>query len=146
VSGQIVVSVVGKVARPGLVSLPEGSRVADAVQAAGGAEPGTDVAGLNLARRLSDGEQIAVGVPAAVPPAAPGSADAPASAPTDKVDLNTATVAQLDTLPGVGPVTAQRIVEWRTQHGRFTRVDQLREVDGIGDSRFDRLKGLVRVS
>jgi competence protein ComEA len=141
--GQILVSVVGKVARPGLVTLPEGARVADAVQAAGGAVPGTDLATLNLARRLTDGEQVAVGVPAAAPAVA--GPDAAPGAPAEKVDLNAATVAQLDALPGVGPVTAQRIVEWRTRHGRFARVDQLREVDGIGGGRFDRLKELVRV-
>ncbi|GDY31455.1 ComEA family DNA-binding protein [Gandjariella thermophila] len=140
--GQIVVSVVGRVARPGLVTLPEGARVADALQAAGGAVPGTDLATLNLARRLSDGEQVAVGVPA---PPAPAVGEATPGAPAEKVDLNSASVAQLDALPGVGPVTAQRIVEWRTRHGRFARVEQLREVDGIGASRFDRLKDLVRV-
>jgi competence protein ComEA len=142
--GQIVVSVVGRVARPGLVTLPEGARVADALQAVGGALPGTDLAALNLARRLSDGEQVAVGVPVAAPAAGPEAGPAP-GAPPGKVDLNTATVAQLDALPGVGPVTAQRIVQWRTQHGRFARIDQLRDVDGIGDSRFDRLKDLVQV-
>jgi competence protein ComEA len=137
-TGTIVVSVVGRVGHPGLVNLSDGARVADAVQAAGGPLPGVDLAGLNLARRLTDGEQVNVGVP---PPA-----DSPpgAGVPT-KVDLNSASLAELDTLPGVGSVTAQRVMDWRTRHGRFTRVDQLREVDGIGPARFAQLKDLVVV-
>jgi len=138
----IVVSVVGQVASPGLVTLPDGARVADALRAAGGSVPGVDLGALNLARRLTDGEQIYVGVP--VPPgaeSAPVASGAPAAG--EKVDLNTATLAALDTLPGVGPVTAQRIVDWRTEHGRFDSVEQLREIDGIGPSRFARLKELV---
>jgi len=138
----IVVSVVGRVTSPGLVTLPDGARVADALRAAGGPVPDADLAALNLARKLADGEQIYVGVPA--PPGAeqaPAVSGAPAVA--DKVDLNTATIAALDTLPGVGPVTAQRIIDWRTEHGRFDGVEQLREIDGIGPSRFARLKDLV---
>ncbi|MFL6125610.1 helix-hairpin-helix domain-containing protein [Actinophytocola sp.] len=138
----IVVSVVGRVASPGLVTLPEGARVADALRAAGGPVPDVDLSALNLARRLADGEQIYVGMP--TPPGAdpvPAAAGPPGVA--DKVDLNSATLAALDTLPGVGPVTAQRIVNWRTAHGRFDSVAQLREVDGIGPSRFARLKDLV---
>lgn len=138
----IVVSVVGRVARPGLVTLPEGARVADALREVGGPIPDADLGGLNLARRLADGEQIYVGIPTPL-----GAEPAPVgSGPpgvADKVDLNTATLAGLDTLPGVGPVTAQRIVDWRTKHGRFDSVEQLREIDGIGPSRFDRLKDLV---
>jgi competence protein ComEA len=139
-TGSIVVSVVGRVVRPGLVTLPDGARLADALRAAGGPAPGVDVSALNIARRVTDGEQIYVGVPAPLE-AAPS---APAGSP-DKVDLNMASVSQLDTLPGVGSVTAQRIVDWRTQHGRFTKVEQLREVDGIGPTRFARLKDLVTV-
>jgi competence protein ComEA len=152
---QLVVSVVGKVGRPGLVTVAEGARVADVLVAAGGAVPGVDLTPLNLARRVSDGEQIAVGVPAAPdalpgaaaaaggsPPGGSGAGGAPAAGP---VDLNAAGVGQLDTLPGVGPVTAQRIVEWRTRNGRFTRIEQLREIDGIGERRFEQLRGLVRI-
>jgi competence protein ComEA len=141
----LVVSVSGKVRRPGLVEVPDGARVADVLEAAGGALPGTDLSALNLARRVADGEQVAVGVPAApdaVP--APGAPSPVAcAAPAGKVDLNLATVEQLDALPGVGPVTAQRILEWRTRHGRFTRVEQLREIEGIGERRFAQLRGMV---
>jgi competence protein ComEA len=152
--GVLVVSVSGRVAHPGVVRVPVGSRVADALVAAGGPQPGIDLSGLNLARRLVDGEQIAVGVPPAPdaagrPPAGSAAGAGPAgagpAAPAGKVDLNTATVAQLDTLPGVGPVTAQHIVEWRTRNGRFARVDQLREIDGIGERRFQQLRDLVTV-
>ncbi|MGH4025132.1 MAG: helix-hairpin-helix domain-containing protein, partial [Pseudonocardiaceae bacterium] len=148
-SPEVVISVVGKVGRPGLVRVPDGSRVADALEAAGGALPGTDLVALNLARRVADGEQVLVGV--APPPgqpvdgAVPPAAAEGAAAASSLVDLNTATLEQLDALPGVGPVTAQRIVDWRVAHGRFTSVDQLREVSGIGEARFARLKDLVRI-
>ncbi|MDQ3760957.1 MAG: ComEA family DNA-binding protein [Actinomycetota bacterium] len=142
---EVVVSVVGRVARPGLIRLPDGTRVADALAAAGGALPDTDLMGLNLAQRLSDGEQLLVGV--APPPGQPagGVASGTPAATSRKVDLNAATLEQLDGLPGVGPVTAQRILDWRTANGRFTSVDQLREVSGIGQARLARLKDLVRV-
>lgn len=145
--GPLVVSVVGKVARPGLVQVPDGARAADAIAAAGGALPGADLTGTNMARRVGDGEQLAVGVPAVAdtggtaPAARPGIAPAPGG----KIDLNRATVGQLDALPGVGPVTAQRILDWRTRNGRFARVDQLREVEGIGERHFGQLRELVTV-
>ncbi|MCO1656611.1 ComEA family DNA-binding protein [Pseudonocardia humida] len=147
-AGPLVVSVSGRVARPGLVEVPSGARVADALAAAGGALPGTDLTGLNLARRVADGEQVAVGVPPApdaTGPAPAGGAQAGPGAPAGKVDLNAATLEQLDALPGVGPVTAQRILEWRTRNGRFARVEQLREVEGIGERRFAQLRELVVV-
>ncbi|ONI76985.1 hypothetical protein ALI144C_33240 [Actinosynnema sp. ALI-1.44] len=137
-TGRIVVSVVGRVPKPGLITLSEGARVADAVDAAGGASD-VDSLALNMARRLTDGEQIYVGVP---PP--PEAMTAPQAKPA-KVDINTATVAQLDGLPGVGAVTAQRIVEWRTEHGLFAAVEQLREIEGIGETRYTKLKDLVTV-
>ena len=140
----LVVSVVGKVASPGLVTVPSGARVADALRAAGGTLPGTDFSALNLARKLSDGEQIYVGVP--VPPAAVAAPGGGAGAAPRKVDLNTATPDQLDELPGVGEVTAKRIVDWRTEHGSFSSVDQLREVDGIGAAKLARLRDQVVVS
>jgi competence protein ComEA len=141
---EVVVSVLGRVARPGLIRLPDGTRVADALAAVGGPLPGTNLMGLNLARRLSDGEQLLVGV--APPPEQPtGSAAAGTSGASRIVDLNAATLEQLDGLPGVGPATAQRILDWRVTHGRFTSVDQLREVSGIGQARLAQLKKLVRV-
>ncbi|WP_340685485.1 ComEA family DNA-binding protein [Amycolatopsis coloradensis] len=133
----LVVSVVGRVLKPGLVTVPPGARVADALTAAGGAQPGTDLTGVNLARRLTDGEQVGVGVPV---PAAAGTA-----APPGKLDLNSATAEQLDTLPGVGEVMAKRIVDWRSGHGGFTSVEQLRDVEGIGESKYRKLREVVSV-
>jgi competence protein ComEA len=142
---EVVVSVLGRVSRPGLIRLPQGRRVADALDAAGGALPGTDLTGLNIARLLTDGEQLLVGV--APPPGQPAATSQPSVMPggSATVDLNAATLEQLDGLPGIGKVTAQRILDWRTQHGRFTSVDQLREVSGIGPARLAQLKRLVRV-
>jgi len=144
----LVVAVAGKVRRPGLVRVPPGSRVADALDAAGGVLPGVDLSGVNLARKMSDGEQVAVGVPPA-PDAAPVAATGgePGAGDTDRapLDLNAATVEQLDALPGVGPVTAQRIVDWRSRNGRFATVEQLREVEGIGERRLGQLRELVRI-
>ena len=143
---QVVVAVGGKVRRPGLVRLAPGARVADALQAAGGAVPGVDVAPLNLARKVVDGELIMVGVtppPGAVPTATVGPGNP--AAPGGVVNLNTATLADLDTLPGVGPVLAQRILDARDAQGGFKAVADLRKVDGIGDARFEQLKDLVTV-
>jgi competence protein ComEA len=141
---EVVVSVVGRVSHPGLIHLPDGTRVADALAAAGGVLPGTDLMGLNVARRLADGEQLLVGI--APPPGQPTANQVPGAPETPQVvNINTATLEQLDTLPGVGTVTAQRILDWRVAHGRFTSVDQLREVSGIGQARLAQLKHLVRV-
>ncbi|AFP40916.1 ComEA family DNA-binding protein [Mycolicibacterium smegmatis] len=159
-AGPVVVSVVGLVHKPGLVTLSSGARIADALTAAGGALDGADLIGLNMARRVADGEQIVVGIAApagqpttmgssvstaeatgAAEPAAGGGGQT-ASGP---LDLNTATVEQLDALPGVGPVTAEAIVSWRNANGQFASVDQLGEVDGIGPARLEKLRGLVRV-
>ncbi|MFG2821268.1 helix-hairpin-helix domain-containing protein [Kitasatospora sp. NPDC048365] len=130
---QVVVDVAGDVQNPGLRTLPGGSRVADALRAAGGAVPGADTDGLNLARVLTDGEQVLVGGP---PPA--GSA-----APAGPLSLNRATTEQLDTLPGVGPTLAQRIVQYRLAHGPFSSLDELRQVGGIGPRKFDDIKPLL---
>jgi competence protein ComEA len=144
----VVVAVTGRVQRPGLIRLPPGARVADAIDAAGGALPGTDLTMVNLARKLTDGELVTVGV---TPPAgaeagvgggAPGAAPGALAGP---LNLNTATAAQLEALPGIGPVLAQHIVEYRTRHGRFRSVDELRQVDGLGAARFKQLKPLVTV-
>jgi competence protein ComEA len=149
--GEVVVAVAGRVRKPGLVRLPEGARVADALTAAGGVLPGTDIALLNLARKVTDGELILVGVTA--PPGAaggpPGGAAPDGStggaAAGGKVNLNTATLAELDSLPGVGPVLAQRILDHREKNGPFRTVSDLRQVDGIGDTRYEQLKDLVTV-
>jgi competence protein ComEA len=143
----IVVDVSGKVRRPGIQRLPSGSRVADALREAGGARPGVDLTGLNRARVLMDGEQIVVGAAPGSPAtigSAQGDASAGATGPAaGPVSLNTATVEQLDALPGVGPVLAQHIIDYRTQHGGFRSIDELREVNGIGDRRFADLRPLV---
>ncbi|MEB3067681.1 ComEA family DNA-binding protein [[Mycobacterium] vasticus] len=157
----VVVSVVGLVHKPGLATLAPGSRIADALTAAGGALDGADTIGLNLARPLIDGEQIVVGLqpPPGRPvlgssvgsgrpaPEAPSTSSTapPAAKSGEPVNLNTATADQLDTLPGVGPVTAAAIVAWRTTHGKFATVDQLGDVDGIGPARLEKLRALVRV-
>ncbi|MGW5052269.1 helix-hairpin-helix domain-containing protein [Actinokineospora sp. NPDC004072] len=133
----ITVDIQGKVKTPGVRQLPTGSRVIDALTASGGPLPGTDTSTLNLARRLVDGEQIHVGT--TPPPAALNSSTPPLT------NLNTAPVYQLDALPGVGIVTAQRIVEYRTRTGGFTDINQLRQIEGIGPTRFDKLKDLVTV-
>ncbi|MFG2961831.1 helix-hairpin-helix domain-containing protein [Streptomyces sp. NPDC048288] len=142
--GEIVVDVTGKVREPGVHTLPAGSRVTDALRAAGGVRPGTDTDGLNRARFLVDGEQVVVGGPA--PPAAPGQAAGATTGtgPAAPILLNSATVEQLDALPGVGPVLAQHIVDYRTEHGGFRSVGELRQVKGIGDRRFSDLRDLVR--
>ena len=136
-SAVVVVDVAGKVRRPGIVTLPIGSRVIDAIEAAGGARRAVNLTVVNLARLLVDGEQIVVGIPAPAGVAAPA-ASLPgvgtAAVPAALVNLNSATETDLDTLPGVGPVTAAAILEWRTENGAFTSVDELLEVSGIGDA------------
>lgn len=151
----VVVSVVGLVHKPGLVSLSPGARIADALAAAGGTLAGADLVGLNIAQRVADGQQIVVGIaPEPGQPATIGSGVSPSSgspgtnttaAPSGLVDLNSATVEELDALPGIGPVTAAAIVAWREANGRFTGVDQLAEVEGIGPARLEKLRPLVRV-
>ena len=130
----VVVDIEGDVRTPGLVHLPAGSRVADAIQAAGGLTRASVVGQLNLAQRLDDGQLIVV-----------GQAAAGTSSGDQRVNLNSATVTDFDTLPGVGPVLASRIVAWRDQHHRFSSIDELQEVPGIGPKVFANLKALVRV-
>ena len=143
-AGSVTVDVAGKVRRPGIAVLDSGSRVVDALKAAGGARSGVDLSGLNLARVLVDGEQILVGEPAPVGLAA--SAVPSVGAPGGPlVNLNTASQGELEALPEVGPVTAQAILAWRTEHGGFTSVDELLEVDGIGDATLGQLAPYVTV-
>jgi competence protein ComEA len=144
--GRVAVHVAGRVRRPGLVRLPAGSRVQDAIRAAGGSAAGADLDAVNLARKLADGEQVLVPGPGDPPPPPPPGAAADAgAAPSAPLDLNTATLEQLDALPGVGEVTAGRIIAYRSAHP-FTAVDELLEVPGIGQRRFEQLKDLVTVA
>ena len=140
---EVVVDVAGKVKEPGIVVLPEGSRVHEAIEAAGGIKGRVDTTSLNLARVLADGEQVLVGVEAAGPPA--GAGDAGSGPSGAAVNLNTATAEELQTLPGVGPVTAEAIVTWRTENGRFSSVDDLLEVSGIGEKTLADLRDRVTV-
>lgn len=135
-AGEIYVHVLGAVVVPGLYELNEGDRAVDAVAAAGGFAEGADETQLNLARLLVDGEQIYVPLMGEVAPVAVGDG---------RVNLNTADQAQLETLPRVGPALAQRILAWREQNGRFSTIDDLLSVTGIGDKTFDGLKDLVTV-
>lgn len=143
--GTVVVHVVGEVALPGLASLPVGSRVADAVSAVGGATADADLSAVNLARQLVDGEQVLVPSPGRA--VAPGAGEASAAGPSGSalVSVNEADLATLDDLPGIGPVLAERIVAWREEHGRFSDVEELAEVSGIGPALLGRLRPLVRV-
>jgi competence protein ComEA len=145
----VAVHVAGRVRHPGVVELPPGSRVMDAISAAGGVTAGADLDAVNLARKLVDGEQIRVaarGEHLAPPAAAPGQSvpGQGATVPGALVDLNTASAEQLDALPGVGQVTVARIIAYRQAHP-FRTVEELRQVDGIGDRRFAQLKDLVTV-
>lgn len=137
----VVVAVNGRVRKPGLVRLASGSRVADAIDAAGGVLPDTDLTALNLARKVVDGELIVVGAP---PPAAAGGPGGPGGV-GGQVNLNTASLSELQTLPGIGAVLAQRILDYRTAHGQFQSVNELRQVDGIGAATFEKLKDKVTV-
>jgi competence protein ComEA len=162
----ILVHVVGQVARPGVVTLTGGARVADAITLAGGASPGADLQHINLARSVVDGEQIYVPRPGESVPAPPGqgsgaapgalggasrggsggsAAGSGAGSGGAPLNLNAADAAALDDLPGIGPVLAQRIVDWRTEHGRFTSVDELGEVSGIGEKLLSQIRPKVTV-
>jgi competence protein ComEA len=131
---QIVVDVKGDVLTPGLVTLPAGARVADAIAAAGGISPNANVTSLNLAERLSDGQMVIIG----------NSQSQPASS-DPRINLNLATESELDSLPGVGPVMAGRIIAWRETNNKFHSIEELQEVPGIGPKVFANLKSLVRI-
>ena len=142
VEARLVVDVVGAVRRPGLYRLSQGTRVADALARAGGLTPKADRTLVNLAAPLADGEQVIV--PARVSGAGAGvSAGSGSAAPAGPVHLNVATLEQLDALPGVGPVTAQKILDYRQKHGAFGSVDELDAIPGIGPARLDQLRDLV---
>jgi competence protein ComEA len=142
-SAKVVVHVVGAVRRPGLYRLHRGARIADAVRRAGGTTRKANLEAINLAAPLEDGLQVVV--LRRLPPAPAGEPTAPGGAPAAQgpIHLNTATLEQLDTLPGVGPVTAQKIVDWRQSHGAFTSVDDLDAIPGIGPARLEQLRDLV---
>jgi competence protein ComEA len=139
----LVVHVVGAVRRPGLYKLRDGSRVADAVRRAGGATRRAELAGVNLAAPLADGTQIVVPSRAVAGAAAPPPGDSLPNASPAKVSLSSATLEQLDALPGVGPVTAQKILAYRQEHGAIRSVDDLDAIPGIGPARVEQLRDLV---
>src|SRR4051794_24891464 len=144
-AGSLVVDVEGEVARPGIQHVPTGSRVAAAVDAAGGISRRGDATGVNLAAPLQDGQQIVVPRRGAAVAAAAGAAPAAGgSASHAPISLSNATVGQLDTLDGIGPTLAQRIVQYRTSHGGFRSVDELKQVEGIGEKRFASLKAALQ--
>jgi competence protein ComEA len=147
-ASKIVVHVLGAVRHPGLVKLPEKSRVQDAIDAAGGLTRRADPGELNLAQLLSDGQQLLIGTtrdPAGEVRDQPGSSTGTGPSATGALDLNHASQSQLEELPGVGPVTAQAILTWRQQHGRFSRIEELQEVDGIGPKTYAQIAPHVRV-
>jgi len=137
----LIINVAGKVNNPGVYQLPKGSRVIDAIKAAGNQRNGVDISDINLARILVDGEQILVGSPK------PSSGKIAAKKITidNPLDLNRATITQLDTLPGIGPVTAQRIIDYRTKVGRINSVDELKKISGLGGTKFEEIKSLLRI-
>ena len=147
----ILVHVIGAVVKPGVVSLPEGARVEDALAAVGGLRGDADPAELNLAAVVSDGTQIIIGTKASPRGEVREGSTSSGSVSTGTatvgaiIDLNTATLTQLDTIPGVGPVTAQAILDYRTKHGKFTKIEELQEVDGIGTKTYAQIAPHVRV-
>ncbi len=143
----ITVEVRGAVAKPGVYTLPAGSRVQDALVLAGEVTGNAETRNLNLARKLNDGEQLyvlAAGEATAPPPPSPGKgAPTVVKSPGGKININTATIAELDTLPGIGPAIAQRIVDHRAQNGAFKQIEDLKKVSGIGDAMFEKIKDLI---
>jgi competence protein ComEA len=138
---KLIVNVAGKVTSPGVYQLPSGSRVIDAIQAAGNQLKGVDISDINLARVLVDGEQILVGGSKTIS----GKSIIKKISPDNPLDVNRATLAQLDTLPGIGPVTAQRIIDYRNKVGRINAIDELKKISGLGGSKFEEIKPLLRI-
>jgi competence protein ComEA len=137
----LIINVAGKVRNPGVYQLPPGSRVIDAFKAAGDQLKGVDISNINLARTLVDGEQILVGGVKY----SSGKAVVKKISPDNPLDINRATLAQLDTLPGIGPVTAGRIIDYRSKVGRINALDELKKISGLGGSKFEEIKILLRV-
>ena len=137
----LIINVAGKVKNPGVYQLPPGSRVVDALEAAGQQLKGVDISDINLARVLVDGEQILIGSNRTVS----GKVAAKKISADNPLDINRATIAQLDTLPGIGSVTAQRIIDYRTKAGRINAVDELKKISGLGGVKFEEIKALLRV-
>ncbi|NDA88761.1 MAG: ComEA family DNA-binding protein, partial [Actinobacteria bacterium] len=138
---KLIINVAGKVANPGVYQLPSGSRVIDAIEAAGNQLKGVDISDINLARVLVDGEQILVGANKY----SSGKVVAKKVSPDNPLDINRATLAQLDTLPGIGPVTSQRIIDYRIKVGRINSLDELKKISGLGGLKFEEIKPLLRV-
>ena len=141
VTTSLIINVAGKVKNPGVYQLPPGSRVVDALEAAGQQLKGVDISDINLARVLVDGEQILIGSNRTVS----GKVATKKISADNPLDINRATIAQLDTLPGIGPVTAQRIIDYRTKVGRINAVDELKKISGLGGAKFEEIKALLRV-
>lgn len=138
---KLIVNVAGRVKNPGVYQLPQGSRVVDAIEAAGMQLKGVDISDINLARLLVDGEQVLVGGSKLT-----SKKSTPKKITSDNpLDINRATITQLDTLPGIGPVTAQRIIDYRTKVGRISSIDELKKISGLGGSKFEEIKALLRV-
>lgn len=137
----LIINVAGKVRTPGVYQLPPGSRVIDAIKAAGDQLKGVDISDINLARTLVDGEQILVGSVKY----SSGKVIVKKISPDNPLDINRATLAQLDTLPGIGPVTAGRIIDYRIKVGRINNLDELKKISGLGGSKFEEIKALLRV-
>ena len=138
---KLIVNVAGKVTNPGVYQLPSGARVVDAIQAAGNQLKGVDISDINLARVLVDGEQILVGGSKSIS----GRSIVKKISPDNPLDINRATLAQLDTLPGIGPVTAQRIIDYRIKVGRINALDELKKLSGLGGSKFEEIKAVLRI-
>ena len=138
---KLIVNVAGKVTNPGVYQLPSGARVVDAIQAAGNQLKGVDISDINLARVLVDGEQILVGGSKSIS----GRSIVKKISPDNPLDINRATLAQLETLPGIGPVTAQRIIDYRIKVGRINALDELKKLSGLGGSKFEEIKPLLRI-
>lgn len=141
IAAQLIINVAGKVSNPGVYQLPQGSRVIDAIKAAGNQLKGVDISDINLARILVDGEQILVGANNQTK----GKSKAKKITADNPLDINRATLAQLDSLPGIGPITGQRIIDYRKKVGRINSLDELKKISGLGGVKFEEIRALLRV-